>query len=67
MLEPVYTPVMEMVGKFTDVTYTHVYRELNCQVDSQSKQGLKMIVGTINITEVKDGSRLPPITRSFFD
>jgi len=62
VLKPVYRQVMEMIGKFMDVTYTHAYRELNCQVDSLSKQGLEMIVGTINITEGKDGSRLPPVS-----
>ena len=32
LLEPIYIKFMEIIRKFTYVTCTHVYRELNCQV-----------------------------------
>ena len=43
---------------FHTISFLHVYRELNTEADTLSKEGIQLVVNNWVISECKDGSVL---------
>ena len=59
--------IWDVMESFDPITYTHVYRENNCQADSALKEGLLLDPGIWKIKEQIGDAAYEYYHRPFFD
>ena len=67
MLENILLTIWEMVESFDLITFTHVYRENNCQADFASKAGLLLDPGSWKVKERLRDEEYAFYHRPFFE
>lgn len=52
---PIYEEILNLKAVINEVSFMHVYREMNCLADSLSKEGLLMDLGTWHVWHLQEG------------
>ena len=67
ILRNILLTIWEMVETFDLITFTHVYRENNCQADYASKEGLLLDPGSWEVKECLGDEEYAYYHRPFFE